>query len=172
MISNRVKFMFGAQVLEFYNPKIAGRPHERVAELIGVAGRRILEVCAGSGYLSRRFTHVSAARIPFPDNTFDAAISCYGLHEISSCDRALTYAEPAPVVRPGGRVIAADWDVPERGGRTVEFVIRMVAKPDALEVLGDGIVDALRDVGFNIVSHDRAQSPALPFQLVEAVLES
>ncbi|WP_166460408.1 class I SAM-dependent methyltransferase [Mycobacterium paragordonae] len=208
MFSNRVKFMLAGPVLEFYNPKIAGRPHERVAERIGAADRRIVEVCAGSGYLSRlvaarwsdceidaldisaesvaygrkraakadmdniRFTHASAARMPFSDNTFDAAISCYGLHEIPSADRTHTYTELARVVRPGGRLIVADWDAPERGRRSVELVIRMVEKPHALEVLGDGIVDALCDVGFSILAHDRAQSRKLSFQLVEAVRKS
>lgn len=114
--------------------------------------------------------HASAAELPFPDDTFDAAVSCYGLHEIPSAARAATYAELARVIRPGGRVVVADWDTPERGARSVEFAIRVAEKSYALEVLRDGIVDALRDVGFSIVAHQRAQSRLLSFQLVEAVL--
>jgi ubiquinone/menaquinone biosynthesis C-methylase UbiE len=108
--------------------------------------------------------------MPFDDDTFDAAISCYGLHEIPTVQRAVTFTELARVIRPGGKAIAADWDTPQRGRRSVEFVIRIAEKPYALDVVGDGLADALTAVGFTVTRHHRAASRILSFQVIEARL--
>ena len=206
MLPNRLKFAVGGPLLELANPHLAGHPHQRVADLNGPDDHRVLEVCAGTGYLARlvaaqrpycrldaldlsqeslalgrhqaagrgldriRFLHGNAAEMPFDDDTFDTAISCYGFHEIPTAGRLATFAELARVIRPGGKVIAADWDTPQRGRRSVEFVIRMAEKPYALEVVGDGLADALTAVGFTVTRHDRASSRVRPFQVVEARL--
>lgn len=207
MVPNRLKFALGAPLLEWFNPRIAGSPHERVADRIKVEARRVLEVAAGTAYLSRLvavrrpdcridavdisaeslslgerlaqragianvdFVHASAAQMPFPSGAFDTAVTCFGLHEIPSADRALTYVELARVLRPGGQLVLTDWDIPERGARTMELLMRLTEKPHAREVVRDGIVKALGEVGFTVIEHEKAQSRRLSYQFIEAVLE-
>lgn len=66
MVPNRVKFFFAGPVLEMANPLIPGRPHERLAELVPSDSGRVLEICAGTGYLSRIVAHTH------PDMEFQA----------------------------------------------------------------------------------------------------
>ncbi len=53
MIPNRVKFFLAGPVLEAANPRFPGRPHQRLADLVGEGDTRVLEICAGTGYLAR-----------------------------------------------------------------------------------------------------------------------
>ena len=55
------------------------------------------------------FEHGDACALPFPDNSFDRAISMLVLHFIPDAGRAV--AEMRRVVRPGGTVAAAVWDL-------------------------------------------------------------
>ena len=54
-ISNRLKFRLLAPVLEGLYQRLPVRPHEELVETLGLAGqpRCVLELCAGTGYLSR-----------------------------------------------------------------------------------------------------------------------
>lgn len=53
MVVNRVKFFVAGPVLELANPRLPGRPHQRLVELVPEDPGRVLEICAGTGYLSR-----------------------------------------------------------------------------------------------------------------------
>lgn len=53
MVPNRIKFFLAGPVLEAANPRIPGRPHQRLAKMVGGDDRRVLEICAGTGYLAR-----------------------------------------------------------------------------------------------------------------------
>ncbi len=53
VVPNRVKFLLAGPVLEAANPLLPGRPHQRLAELVHPHPGRVLELCAGTGYLSR-----------------------------------------------------------------------------------------------------------------------
>ncbi|MBL3688051.1 ubiquinone/menaquinone biosynthesis methyltransferase [Leucobacter zeae] len=56
------------------------------------------------------FVHADATDLPFADDSFDAATISYGLRNVSDPRRAL--AEMARVVKPGGRVVIAEFSTP------------------------------------------------------------
>ena len=53
VVPNRVKFFIAGPVLELANPRLPGRPHQRLVEMLPEEPGRVLEICAGTGYLSR-----------------------------------------------------------------------------------------------------------------------
>jgi demethylmenaquinone methyltransferase / 2-methoxy-6-polyprenyl-1,4-benzoquinol methylase len=53
VVPNRIKFFLAGPVLEAANPRFPGRPHQRLANMVGKDDRRVLEICAGTGYLAR-----------------------------------------------------------------------------------------------------------------------
>ena len=68
----------------------------RNAELAGVAD--LVEVCDGD-----------ARKLPFPDATFDVALSNFVLHELDTpAERAQMLSEITRVLKPGGRVALVD----------------------------------------------------------------
>jgi SAM-dependent methyltransferase len=71
---------------------------------------RLLEV-ARERVPSAEFVHGDAARLPFGDGRFDAAVSVSGVIFARPAEKAA--AEIARVVRPGGRVVITSW--PPRG---------------------------------------------------------
>lgn len=84
-------------------------PH--VAEVVGVdltpaMTARAAALAADKGLSNARFQVADALTLPFPDASFDVAVSRFALHQIERPDAAL--AEQARVVRPGGLVIAFD----------------------------------------------------------------
>jgi ubiquinone/menaquinone biosynthesis C-methylase UbiE len=56
-----------------------------------------------------RFEQAFAQQIPFSDASFDVVLCTVALHHIPRADRAAAVAEMKRVVRPGGRVVLADF---------------------------------------------------------------
>ena len=59
------------------------------------------------------FVWADATKLPFEDDSFDAATISYGLRNVSEPKQAL--AEMARVVKPGGRVVIAEFSQPPAG---------------------------------------------------------
>lgn len=53
MLRNRMKFFFAGGFLEAVNPRVAGRPHALIANLIEDQACSVIDLCAGTGYLAR-----------------------------------------------------------------------------------------------------------------------
>lgn len=69
---------------------------------------------AGAGVSGRvRFVEGDVAALPFPDGSFDLAVSTFSAHHWP--DAAAGFAEVRRVLRPGGRAIVHD--LPDRWGR-------------------------------------------------------
>lgn len=107
-----------------------------VAMLGDVRGRRILDICCGSGHLTAalvskgaeaegldfastmvakasgnypaiRFRQGDAESLPYADNMFDHVVCCYGVMHLERPDRAI--AEAHRVLRGGGKYVFTQW---------------------------------------------------------------
>ena len=54
-----------------------------------------------------------ATRLPFADNSFDAATAAFGIRNVAQIDRA--FAEMQRVVKPGGRIVCLEFSQPHPG---------------------------------------------------------
>ena len=96
------------------------------------------------------FIGADAQRLPFAEDSFDAAVISFGLRNVHEPRRAL--AEMVRVVRPGGRVVVCEFSTPSwRPFRTVYEKYLLRALPavagrfattvDAYEYLAESILD-------------------------------
>lgn len=158
---------------ELFVPALFGEWASRVVSLAGLQrGQRVLDVACGTGVLARAAARVggqvvgldpssgmlvvarrldpalewredTAEALPFPDCSFDAVVSQFGLMFFRNRSGALR--EMLRVLVPGGRLTVAVWDelaaIPAYAAE-VELLERLAGKPaaDALRapfVLGD-----------------------------------
>lgn len=97
-----------------------GRMTALLAERVGPFGRvEGVDVSADSveaaisgqhALVQASFQVADALSLPFPDDTFDAATSCFGLRRLADVGAGLR--ELARVVRPGGRVVILELAMP------------------------------------------------------------
>ncbi|WP_279513064.1 class I SAM-dependent methyltransferase [Leucobacter luti] len=118
------------------------------------------------------FVHADATALPFEDNSFDAATISYGLRNVSDPRAAL--AEMFRVVKPGGRIVIAEFSTPPsavvRGpyafyGRHVLPRVAAALNRDAADAYRylndsieawpnqDALAGWLRDAGFERVAY-------------------
>jgi ubiquinone/menaquinone biosynthesis C-methylase UbiE len=62
-----------------------------------------------------RFEAGTAEALSFPDASFDVVVSSLMLHHLPEEARQKAVAEMARVLRPGGRLVLAEFTIPERG---------------------------------------------------------
>jgi demethylmenaquinone methyltransferase/2-methoxy-6-polyprenyl-1,4-benzoquinol methylase len=126
----------------------------------------------GQAKLARRGIHnavlvrADAARLPFPDASFDTVSVSYGLHELPTGVRQGAVREIRRVLRPGGLLIVADLDRPPRLGPLVDLYLRVGEPAHAREVVGAGLVGLLRETGFSVEAEPA--SGTMPMQLLVA----
>ncbi len=71
--------------------------------MLTIAAENIKQTPAGS---SIDLLYGNAMQLPFPDNTFDAAVTAFGLRNLPNIEKPL--GEMYRVVRPGGKVISLE----------------------------------------------------------------
>jgi SAM-dependent methyltransferase len=89
------------------------------------------------------FAEGDAEAMPFPDGTFDAVVSNFGIHHVPRPERAL--AEALRVLRPGGRFAFTTWAAPEQN-----IAWRLLF--DAIRVHGDPYAAKAPPSGGNLVT--------------------
>lgn len=78
------------------------------------AAEKMIDVARhkAAGIPNIEFDAAIAERLPYPDKSFDAAVSTFFFHHIHFELKKTVLAETARVLKPGGRFIVVDVDVP------------------------------------------------------------
>jgi len=85
---------------------------ERGAQATGVDVAAAMVQIAARRYPTTAFVAASVTDLPFPDESFDAAIGNIVIQHVGEPQRAVR--ELARVLVPGGRAALSTWDAPER----------------------------------------------------------
>jgi SAM-dependent methyltransferase len=68
-----------------------------------------MSVATAKAGVQLRFDQGFSTALPYPDATFDLALSSLFFHHLARDDKAKTFTELFRVVRPGGALHVADW---------------------------------------------------------------
>ena len=104
-----------------------------------------------------------AQNLPFQDGAFDAVVSSLFFHHLLRPDKRAAFAEIARVIRPGGRLLIADWGQPANAAcrllfLTVQLLDGFATTRDSVE----GVLPSLAaEAGFESVKIEREFSTAL-----------
>jgi SAM-dependent methyltransferase len=91
---------------------LAARATERGAQATGVDVAAGMVEIAARRYPTTRFVKASVTKLPFTDESFDAAVGNLVIQHVGEPERAAR--ELGRVLAPGGRVALSTWDAPER----------------------------------------------------------
>ncbi|WP_433169350.1 class I SAM-dependent methyltransferase [Kribbella sp. CA-247076] len=115
------------------------------------------------GYANERapanasFRVAGAERLPFDDASFDLALSCLAVHHIPKAERARAFGELFRVLKPGGRLLVADFRPPT--GRLSRLAVTAFSGHGAEDVR---LTDLAVGAGFFVVETGR-RAPLLSF---------
>ncbi len=114
-------------------------------DMMALAKRRIAKL----NLANAQILPGDCTKMPFPDGTFDAVTTSYGLHEMPSDIRAEALGEAMRVLKPGGLFVAIDWDEPHRLIERVIAPLRSTVEPDYIkELFGEGMARQIAAAGF------------------------
>ena len=125
----------------------AGQVHgiDAAPEMIQEAGRK----AAGRG-IDVDFRVALVEDIPFPDSTFDVALSSLMLHHLPEAVKRKGFAEIKRVLKPGGRFVAVDLDFPSQGG--LARILRAVSRHRMTRSNLDTIEELVKEAGFRVLA--------------------
>jgi ubiquinone/menaquinone biosynthesis C-methylase UbiE len=94
--------------------------------------------------------HGLATRLPFPDSSFDRAVSTLFFHHLATEDKVSAARELHRVLRPGGQLHVADWGPPTGHLQRLLFlpVQWLDGFANTTPQLAGGLTDAFRQAGF------------------------
>jgi ubiquinone/menaquinone biosynthesis C-methylase UbiE len=148
-----------------------------------VPGARVTGLDADAEILSRarrkaaeagrevEFVEGFSTALPFPDASFDVALSTLFFHHLARDDKLRTIAELVRVLKPGGRLHVGDWGKPS--DPLMALAILQVRAFDGFDVTADNVSGALpvmfERAGFERVrTGDRLRTPLGTIALYEA----
>ena len=99
-----------------------------------------------------KFQTALAQRLPFPDDTFNAATCTLALHHIAHDDRREAVEEIRRVLQPGGRLLIADFQTPASG--SARYLTRRMFGHAMAERPLDQAGDLLEAAGFVRLARD------------------
>lgn len=94
--------------------------------------------------------HGLATRLPFPDGSFDRAVSTLFFHHLASEDKVSAARELHRALRPGGQLHGVDWGPPTSRLKRLLFLLVqwLDGFANTSPQLVGGPADALRAAGF------------------------
>ena len=94
-----------------------------------------------------------AQELPFPDDTFDLAVSSLFFHHLQTEDKLAVAREVRRVIKPGGRLAIADWGAPRDPlMRLASLGIRALDGTSAVDNLEGLLPQLLEQAGFDRVA--------------------
>ncbi len=105
-----------------------------------------------AGFRNVTFLHANAEDIPYPDSYFDKVTAFAVLHEMNHEGRINTLREIYRLLKIGGNVLIADYDLPEkiRGMLLVRFLLAMFEGETARDMIQRGIDLEIKEAGVNL----------------------
>ena len=96
-----------------------------------------------------------AERLDFPDGSYDTVVTCLVMHHLPAAVRSTAIVEMARVLRPGGRILVADFRPPS--GRIGRHVMDAVVGPAMSDNDVRALAPLVRDAGFQSVAEGRVR---------------
>ncbi len=125
-------------------------------EMIDVARRKAAR--AGTGVV---FDVGLAEKLPFPDATFDVVISRLAIHHLPEELKRAAFAEMLRVLKPGGRVLIADFVQPSN--HILSHITSALVGPGMMKTSAWDLPPKLKEAGFADVSAGPIRSTFLAF---------
>jgi ubiquinone/menaquinone biosynthesis C-methylase UbiE len=147
---------FLAEILRRY-PGVTGAGVDADPEILAIAKRRLRRH-------GTRFTlHVARAEsLPFPDESFDVAVSTLTFHHLPTAAKRAALCEVYRVLRPGGWILLVDFGA--RPGRRVPWWQRLFETVEYLEDHIRGLLPGfVSDAGFVDVRPVRRRFPGVEY---------
>jgi len=135
---------------------IAGEAAARAVVVTGLDFSPAMLAEARAAHPALHFAEGDAEAMPFPDASFDAVVSSFGIHHVPRPERALS--EAFRVLRPGGKLALTTWAAPADNiaWKLLFDAIRLHGDADAAQAPPSGggissepvLLGLLRDAGF------------------------
>jgi ubiquinone/menaquinone biosynthesis C-methylase UbiE len=103
------------------------------------------------------FLEVDAQNIPFSDCYFDKGVICGALHEMPQEERNNVLSEAYRAVKPGGRIVIAEHNNPDKKWKAsvFDFIERFNPEYSTYKnMLDSGLKNEIRRAGFKIIKKD------------------
>jgi len=118
---------------------------------------------AGSAKLDIQYDYGLAQELPYEDDTFDVVTSSLFFHHLTTADKGVAFREVSRVMKPGGKLVIADWGRPQNSLMRILFgVVQLL---DGFETTADNVRGTLPSIikisGFSAVEHVRDMATPL-----------
>lgn len=118
------------------------------SKMLDIAKRKLMK----SGFRNVTFLQANAEAIPYPDSYFDKIAAFAVLHEMDHEGRINTLREVYRLLKPGGKALIADYDMPEKIGGILlmRFLLAMFEGETARDMIQKGIDSEIREADVNL----------------------
>ncbi|MEN8615332.1 methyltransferase domain-containing protein [Dehalogenimonas sp. THU2] len=115
------------------------------------------------------FQRASVDALPFSDNSFDHVICSYGMHEIPKSIRAAALKEVYRVLKPGGKFLTLDYDMPRNFifRFPISAFVRVFEHDIAYRMMKGNLSAEVEEAGMRLLCKNEALGGM--FQIIDSV---